>query len=123
MFSEKRRKPSPSSGGDIRRKARRALKINQALTDSEIPAVIRDALHLKPGEYINYTLLAGGKVIMSRQEGKQNDPVVSKFLDFIEDDMKKNPQNIAPVPVVFWEGIKALTAGVEVDLDALITDN
>ena len=123
VFSEQRRKPSPSSGGDIRRKARRALKINQALTDSEIPAVIRDALHLKPGEYINYTLLAGGKVIMSRQEGKQNDPVVSKFLDFIEDDMKKNPQNIAPVPVVFWEGIKALTAGVEVDLDALITDN
>jgi antitoxin PrlF len=114
--------PRPVRAG-IRRKARRALKINQALTDSEIPAVIRDALHLKPGEYINYTLLAGGKVIMSRQEGKQNDPVVSKFLDFIEDDMKKNPQNIAPVPVVFWEGIKALTAGVEVDLDALITDN
>ncbi|EBV4758866.1 DUF4102 domain-containing protein, partial [Salmonella enterica subsp. enterica serovar Richmond] len=26
---------SPSAGGDIRRKARRALKINQALTDSE----------------------------------------------------------------------------------------
>lgn len=34
-FSEKRRKPSPSAGGDIRRKARRALKINQALTGSE----------------------------------------------------------------------------------------
>ncbi|WP_350307682.1 DUF637 domain-containing protein, partial [Photorhabdus viridis] len=34
-FSEKRRKPSPSAGGDIRRKARRALKINLALTDSE----------------------------------------------------------------------------------------
>ncbi|EBD5899659.1 DUF4102 domain-containing protein, partial [Salmonella enterica subsp. enterica serovar Newport] len=27
--------PSPNAGGDIRRKARRALKINQALTDSE----------------------------------------------------------------------------------------
>lgn len=34
-FSEKRRKPSPNAGGDIRRKARRALKINQVLTDSE----------------------------------------------------------------------------------------
>ncbi|MDL1839701.1 hypothetical protein PSW72_21445, partial [Yersinia pestis] len=33
--SEKRRKPSPNAGGDIRRKARRALKINQVLTDSE----------------------------------------------------------------------------------------
>ncbi|KAA1172174.1 DUF4102 domain-containing protein, partial [Photorhabdus heterorhabditis] len=28
-------KPSASAGGDIRRKARRALKINLALTDSE----------------------------------------------------------------------------------------
>ncbi|EAX8555979.1 DUF4102 domain-containing protein, partial [Salmonella enterica] len=27
--------PSPNAGGDIRRKARRALKINQALTGSE----------------------------------------------------------------------------------------
>ncbi|OEJ07310.1 hypothetical protein BHE89_17490 [Shigella sp. FC1967] len=35
VFSEKRRKPSPSAGGDIRRKACRALKINQALTGSE----------------------------------------------------------------------------------------
>ena len=34
-FSEKRRKPSPNAGGDIRRKARRALKISQVLTDSE----------------------------------------------------------------------------------------
>lgn len=28
-ISEKRRKPSPSAGGDIRGKARRDLKINQ----------------------------------------------------------------------------------------------
>lgn len=35
LLSEKRRKPSPNAGGDIRRKARRALKINQVLTDSE----------------------------------------------------------------------------------------
>lgn len=103
-----------------------SLRAESRLTErsqTTIPAVIRDALHLKPGEYINYILLAGGKVIMSRQEEEQDDPVVSKFLSFIEDDMKKNPQNIAPVPVVFWEGIKALTAGVEVDLDAPLTDN
>ncbi|WP_437125534.1 type II toxin-antitoxin system PrlF family antitoxin [Escherichia coli] len=37
-------------------------------SQTTIPAVIRDALHLKLGEYIHYTLLAGGKVIMSRQD-------------------------------------------------------
>lgn len=92
-------------------------------SQTTIPAAIRDALHLKPGENIHYTLLAGGKVIMSRQEDEQEDPVVLKFLNFLENDMKKNPQKIAPVPALFWEKIKALTAGVEVDLDAPLTDD
>lgn len=45
-----------------------SLRAESRLTErsqTTIPAVIRDALHLKPGEYIHYTLLAGGKVIMS----------------------------------------------------------
>lgn len=103
-----------------------SLRAESRLTErsqTTIPAVIRDALHLKPGEYIKYTLLAGGKVIMSRQEEEQDDPVVGQFLAFLENDMKKNPQNIHPVPAVFWERAKALTAGVEVDLDAPITDD
>lgn len=103
-----------------------SLRAESRLTErsqTTIPASIRDALHLKPGESIHYTLLAGGKVIMSRKDVEQDDPVVSQFLTFLENDMKKNPQNIAPVPAMFWESIKALTAGVEVDLDAPLTDN
>ena len=92
-------------------------------SQTTIPAVIRDALHLKPGEHIKYTLLADGNVIMSRKEEEQDDPVVAQFLTFLENDMKKNPQNIHPVPTVFWESIKALTAGVEVDLNAPLTDD
>ena len=48
-----------------------SLRAESRLTQrsqTTIPAVIRDALHLKPGEYIHYTLLAGGKVIMLRQK-------------------------------------------------------
>lgn len=103
-----------------------SLRAESRLTErsqTTIPAAIRDALHLKPGEYIKYTLLSGGKVIMSRQEEEQDDPVVSQFLTFLENDMKNNPQNIHQVPVAFWAGIKALTAGVEVDLDAPLTDD
>jgi len=92
-------------------------------SQTTIPAAIRDALHLKPGEYIRYSLLPGGKVIMSRQEDEQEDPVVSNFLNFLENDMKKNPQHIHAVPVAVWESIKTLTAGVEVDLDAPLTDD
>lgn len=101
-----------------------SLRAESRLTErsqTTIPAAIRDALHLKPGEYIHYTLLAGGKVIMSRQEEEQDDAVISQFLTFLENDMKKNPQNIRQVPEAFWAGIKALTAGVGVDLDAPLT--
>lgn len=92
-------------------------------SQTTIPAAIRDALHLKPGEYIKYTLLAGGKVIMSRQNDEQDDPIVLNFLNFLEHDMKANPQNIHTVPLTVWKSIKALTAGVEVDLDAPLTDD
>ena len=105
--------------------ANASLRAESRLTErsqTTIPAAIRDALHLKPGEYIHYTLLPGGKVIMSRQE-EEDDPVVSHFLSFLENDMIKNPQNIHQVPAAFWAGIKALTAGVEVDLDAPLTDD
>jgi len=103
-----------------------SLRAESRLTErsqTTIPAAIRDALHLKPGEYIKYTLLSGGKVIMSRQEEEQDDPVISQFLTFLENDMKNNPQNIHQVPAAFWAGIKAFTAGVEVDLDAPLTDD
>lgn len=60
---------------------------------------------------------------MSRQEEELDDPVVPQFLAFLENDMKKNPQNIHLVPVAFWESIKELTAGVKVDLDAPLTDD
>lgn len=103
-----------------------SLRAESRLTErsqTTIPAVIRDALHLKPGEYIHYTLLAGGKVIMSRQNEEKDDPVISQFLTFLENDMKKNPQKIAPVPTMFWESMKALTVGVNVDLDAPLIED
>ncbi|EHX64086.1 hypothetical protein ECDEC13C_1840 [Escherichia coli DEC13C] len=37
--------------------------------------------------------------------------------------MKKNPQKIAPVPTIFCESMKALTARVDVDLDAPFANN
>ncbi|MFC0228446.1 type II toxin-antitoxin system PrlF family antitoxin [Serratia aquatilis] len=107
-------------------KADVSLRAESRLTErsqTTIPAAIRDALHLKPGEIIEYSLLSGGRVLMSRQEEVQDDPVVSQFLTFLEHDMKKNPQHLQSVPPAFWAGIKAITAGVEVDLDAPLTDD
>ncbi|WP_100158870.1 type II toxin-antitoxin system PrlF family antitoxin [Proteus columbae] len=102
-----------------------SLRAESRLTErsqTTIPAAIRDALHLKPGELIEYSLLPGGKVIISRQEKEQDDPVISEFLSFLEKDMKINPQHIRSVPATLWTEVEELTNGVEVDLDAPLTD-
>lgn len=102
-----------------------SLRAESRLTErsqTTIPAAIRDALQLKPGEFIDYLLLSGGKVLMSRQSQQEDDPVVGQFLQLLENDMKANPQRIQPVSASLWNNIEALTAGAEVDLDAPLTD-
>lgn len=102
-----------------------SLRAESRLTErsqTTIPAAIRDALQLKPGEFIDYLLLSGGKVLMSRKIQQEEDPVVGQFLQLLENDMAVNPQRIQPVSASLWTSIEALTAGAEVDLDAPLTD-
>lgn len=102
-----------------------SLRAKSRLTErsqTTIPAAIRDALHLKPGETIEYSLLADGNVIMSRQTEPQDDPVVSQFLAFLEKDMRENPRHIYPAPVALWNKINELIANIDIDLDAPLTD-
>lgn len=103
-----------------------SLRAESRLTErsqTTIPAAIRDALQLKPGEIIEYSLLSGGKVIISKQNDEQDDPAVLHFLTFLERDMVSNPQHIHSVPVEFWSGMENLVAGIDVDLDAPLTDD
>jgi len=103
-----------------------SLRAESRLTErsqTTIPAAIRDALQLKPGELIEYALLPGGRVIMSRQTQQEEDPVIGQFLQFLEKDMAANPQRIQPVQTSLWASIEALTTGVEVDLDAPLKDD
>ena len=92
-------------------------------SQTTIPAAIRDALHLKPGEFITYSLLPGGNVLLSRKDNEQDDPVIGPFLAFLENDMRTNPQHIQPVMQAMWAGLEELTAGVDVDLDAPLKDD
>ncbi|EFM17744.1 type II toxin-antitoxin system PrlF family antitoxin [Pantoea sp. aB] len=47
----------------------------------------------------------------------------AEFLAYLENNISTHSENIIPVSVAYWERIKALTAGVEVDLDAPLTDD
>lgn len=103
-----------------------SLRAESKLTErsqTTIPAAIRDALHLKPGEYIRYELLAGGQVVLSRlDEEEEQDPVVASFLHFLEKDMQNNPQRLRSLSPEKLARARELTAGMDLDIDAEITD-
>ena len=70
------------------------------LTDryqTTVPAPVRKALGLNKRDKISYTIEPDGKVVISRVEPKENDPILGKFLDFLAQDMEKNPQHIQAI--------------------------
>ncbi len=46
-----------------------------------------------------------------------------KVLSLIDEDIERNPSNVFPVDVEYWKKLKKLTEGVEVDINAPITDD
>ena len=88
------------------------FEAESTLTDryqTTVPENVRKALRLNKRDKIHYTIEPNGKVTMSRAELEDEDPVVGKFLNFLAEDMSKNR-------------IKSLTDGIEVDLDAPLSE-
>lgn len=56
--------------------------------------------------------------MISRQVEEETDPVMIKFLDFLEKDMRDNPHHIQPLPASLMSRVDELTAGVDIDLNA-----
>lgn len=87
-----------------------------------IPEKVRTTLGLVKGDKIHYTMEPNGnKVTLSRAE-QEEDPVIENFLNFLAQDMSKNPQNIKPITSNLFNRIKSLTDGIEVDLDAPLSE-
>ena len=94
------------------------------LTDryqTTIPQNVRTTLGLTKGDKIHYTMESNGQVTMSRVE-EEEDPVIGNFLNFLAQDMSKNPQNIKPITSDLFNRMKSLTDGIEVDLDAPLSE-
>ncbi|MBS6034556.1 type II toxin-antitoxin system PrlF family antitoxin [Pantoea brenneri] len=95
-----------------------------ARSQTTIPAAVRDAMNLQPGENIEYAVLPGGKVLISRQETvSDDDPVMASFLSFLADDMRQHPEKIKTLDAALVTRIASLTAGMDVNLDAPLTDD
>ncbi|HJY09018.1 MAG TPA: type II toxin-antitoxin system PrlF family antitoxin [Bryobacteraceae bacterium] len=97
------------------------LETDSTLTDryqTTVPEPVRRALRLNKRDRIRYELLVDGTVRLTRVEPTEEDPVIAKFLTFLESDMASHPAHIDSLDAAFVQGIQDLVKGVEIDLDA-----
>ena len=89
-----------------------------------IPYVVRQALGLEKGSKISYQIQDDGNVLIFRQDDNQDesDPILEQFLDFLEQDMVKNPQRIKAITSSTVERMQSLIGDMSVDLDAPLED-
>ena len=80
-----------------------------------IPKSVRDALSLKPGSSVSFEIGPDGVSMFNSKTG--DDLVVAAFLDFLERDMTKNPQNILPLSEGLLKRAKDIVGDELVDLD------
>ncbi|MDY6900996.1 MAG: type II toxin-antitoxin system PrlF family antitoxin [Cyanobacteriota bacterium] len=61
-------------------------------------------------------------MIMSNFQQQEEDFVLKKILNFLAQDMKNNPQHIKPISPDLIKRIQFVTDGIEVNLDAPLSE-
>lgn len=84
-----------------------------------VPEPVRRALRLRKHDTLRYRV-EGDRVYLERAE--EADPALGPFLDLLARDIATHPERLAGVPAALRARAEALTAGVEVDLDAALPD-
>lgn len=101
------------------------VKAESTLTEryqTTVPSVVRRALGLGKHDRILYELRPNGDVVLSRADSDGADPVLERFLALLAADMAASPERLRPVDPGLVERARALTEGVELDLDAPLRD-
>lgn len=101
------------------------LNSESKLTDryqTTIPEVVRKALHLNKRDRVRYSIQANGDVLISRAETDKNDPVLDEFLNLLAGDLSHNPGRLTALDSNLADRAKTLVSGVDIDLDAVLSD-
>lgn len=92
------------------------------LTDryqTTVPSGVRKQLQLKKGDQIHYCTEPNGRVYIEPVNPHgTNDPALGAFLDFIESDIKENPNHLQAFGGELLERLTSLVGDVDIDLDA-----
>ncbi len=95
------------------------------LTDryqTTVPDPVRKALGLSKRDKICYTIQPNGKVWISRANQTEGDPILEGFLNFLAQDIERNPQNLQALSATLVSHVQSLVLDVDVDLDAPLLD-
>ncbi len=82
-----------------------------------VPKAVRDALGVKSGDRIVFSVDATGAVSLARRE-VDDEAAVDAFLAFLSNDIKRRPEAIKPLRQEDIDRLSELLEGVELDLEA-----
>jgi antitoxin PrlF len=82
-----------------------------------VPKAVRQALGIRSGDQIAYRLDESGAVCLVRHEAQAEDSAMDAFLVFLSNDIKERPEGVASMSDETANRLRALTAGVDVDLE------
>lgn len=98
------------------------LEAESTLTDryqTTVPEAIRRVLRVGKRDRIHYTVRPTGEVVLTRADHSETaDPVLGQFLGFLVKDIAAHPERLQGLSAGLVQRVKALTGGIEVDLDA-----
>lgn len=95
------------------------------LTDryqTTVPYSVRKALGLNKRDKILYNIGSDGQVVISRVDQTDSNPILGQFLNFIAQDIEKNPQHLQAISSDLVNHVQSLVAEVDLDLDAPLSD-
>jgi antitoxin PrlF len=90
-----------------------------AKSQTTLPSGVRKALGVRPGDHLAY-IVEGDHAVIMKASSDVEDPVIGAFLDFLARDMVVRPERLTGLTPELIERARALTHGIEVDLDAPI---
>ena len=79
-----------------------------------VPASIREALGVEPGDRITFSVENDGSVSVRRTEDGR-DPAIGAFLEFLAKDIEQRPDAIEPLTASLEANLRELTARTVID--------
>lgn len=81
-----------------------------------VPAPIREILGIEPGDHVTFSVDADGRVIVRGTE--EPDPSIGAFLEFLADDIRRNPEAVRPLTASLEVSLREITAKTVIDRDS-----